>query len=309
MKETVIPAIIPLMGNHYKDSLFRSLFSDKQALLELYNSIKGTQYDEQTELIINTLPETLFTHQRNDVSFLIDRRLVLLAEHQSTINENMPYRFLLPMAHVFENGITDKRLVYRQKLMKLPRPEFLVLYNGTAPYPDEKELRLSDAFMDVEGYTDIRLELTVKVYNINKGHNEQLVEKSEVLSGYVVFVDRVRIFHKQAAEEYPGMREKDILTIAIARAIEYCKAHGILTEFWEGLSNEEVNMLTTEWDLDTALAVRWEEGREDGIEEGREEGMEKEREAIIRNAAKAGLSFDIIQQITGVDKDTIIRFL
>ncbi|MHC6201604.1 hypothetical protein ACYULU_00220 [Breznakiellaceae bacterium SP9] len=67
------------MGNHYK-----SLFSDKQALLDLYNSIKGTQYDEQTELIINTLPETLFTHQRNDVSFLIDGRLVLLAEHQST---------------------------------------------------------------------------------------------------------------------------------------------------------------------------------------------------------------------------------
>ncbi|MHC6201647.1 RpnC/YadD family protein [Breznakiellaceae bacterium SP9] len=305
MKEGVIPDTIPIMGNHYKDSLFRSLFSDKQALLDLYNSIKGTHYDEQTELIINTLPETLFTHQRNDVSFLIDRRLVLLAEHQSTINENMPYRFLLPMAHVFENGITDKRLVYRQKLLKLPRPEFLVLYNGTAPYPDEKELRLSDAFMDVEGYTDIRLELTVKVYNINKGHNEQLVEKSDVLSGYVVFVDRVRVFHKQVAEEYPGMREKDILTIAIARAIEYCKAHGILTEFWEGLSNEEVNMLTTEWDLDTALAVRWEEG----IEEGMEKGMEKKEEEIIRNAAKAGLSFDIIQQITGADKDTIIRFL
>ncbi|MHC6204724.1 hypothetical protein ACYULU_16215, partial [Breznakiellaceae bacterium SP9] len=45
--------------------------------------------------------------------------------------------------------------------------------------------------------------------------------------------------------------------------------------FWEGLSNEEVNMLTTEWDLDTALAVRWEEGWEDGIEKGREEGREE----------------------------------
>ncbi|MHC6202030.1 Rpn family recombination-promoting nuclease/putative transposase, partial [Breznakiellaceae bacterium SP9] len=99
----------------------------------------------------------------------------------------------------------------------------------------------------------------------------------------------------------------------------------ILTEFWEGLSNEEVNMLTTEWDLDTALAVRWEEGWEDGIEEGMEKGIEigtekgieigtekgieKKEEEVIRNAAKAGLSFDIIQQITGADKDTIIRFM
>jgi hypothetical protein len=64
-------------------------------------------------------------------------------------------------------------------------------------------------------------------------------------------------------------------------------------------------MLTTEWDLDTALAVRWKEG----WEEGWEGGMEKKEEEIIRNAVKAGLSFDTIQQITGADKDTITRFL
>jgi hypothetical protein len=93
------------VGNQYKDSLFRSLFSDKQTLLELYNSIKGTHYDEKTTLVINTLTETIFTHQQNDVSFIIDRRLVILVEHQSTINENMPYRFLLPAAHLFENSI------------------------------------------------------------------------------------------------------------------------------------------------------------------------------------------------------------
>jgi hypothetical protein len=46
------------VGNQYKDSLFRSLFSDKQTLLELYNSIKRMHYDERTE--------TIFTHQRDD---------------------------------------------------------------------------------------------------------------------------------------------------------------------------------------------------------------------------------------------------
>ncbi|MDR3056607.1 MAG: hypothetical protein LBU84_00520, partial [Prevotella sp.] len=77
-------------------------------LLDLYNSIKGTHYDKNTELVINTLSETLFTHQKNDVSFIINRKLVVLTEHQSTINENMPYRFLLPVAHLLENTITDK---------------------------------------------------------------------------------------------------------------------------------------------------------------------------------------------------------
>ncbi|GHU25297.1 hypothetical protein FACS1894164_14190 [Spirochaetia bacterium] len=96
-------------------------------LLKLYNNLKGTHYDKTTEVVINTLSETFFTHKKNDVSFIINRKLVVLAEQQSTINENMPYRFLLPVAHLFENSITDKALVYRQKLVKLPRPEFIVL--------------------------------------------------------------------------------------------------------------------------------------------------------------------------------------
>ena len=243
------------MGNHYKDSLFRSLFSEKAVLLDLYNSIKGTHYDETTELVINTLSETLFTHQKNDVSFIINRKLVILTEHQSTINENMPYRFLLPVAHLLENTITDKSMVYRQKVVKLPRPEFIVLYNGIANYPEEKELRLSSAFEVVEGNDEINLELTVTVYNINKGHNEHIVERNETLSGYVAFVDMVRTYQKVLQKENPNMIREEVLRVAIIRAVEYCKEHNILTDFWKGLSNEEVNMLASEWNLEDALAV------------------------------------------------------
>jgi len=41
--------------------------------------------------------------------------------------------------------------MFDRKLIKIPRPEFIVLYNGENPYPEKKTLRLSDAFMDVEG--------------------------------------------------------------------------------------------------------------------------------------------------------------
>ena len=43
-----------------------------------------------------------------------------------------------------------------------------------------------------------------------------------------------------------------------------------------------------------------------GIEKGREEGMEKGLETVVRNASAQGLSLDIIQTITGLDKNTII---
>jgi hypothetical protein len=56
--------------------------------------------------------------------------------------------------------IIENRSIYRRKLIKIPRPEFIVLYNGDAEYPDMGRLRLSDAFVeaDVPGM----LELTVR---------------------------------------------------------------------------------------------------------------------------------------------------
>jgi hypothetical protein len=68
-------------------------------------------------------------------------------------------------------------------MVKIHEPEFIVLYNGTDPYPDYSELRLSDSFMDIEGLKPeknrkIPLELVVQVYNINHGHNmEKGIEK------------------------------------------------------------------------------------------------------------------------------------
>jgi predicted transposase/invertase (TIGR01784 family) len=68
-------------------------------------------------------------------------------------------------------------------------------------------------------------------------------------------------------------------------------------------------MLFTEWNWDDALAVRFEEGREEGREEGmekgREEGIEEGREEIARNALMEGLPAETIQKITGLDIETI----
>jgi len=67
---------------------------------------------------------------------------------------------------------------------KLSEPEFLefsVLYNGRDEFPDFKELRLSDSFK-TKGKGN--LELVANVYNINKGRNAEIANKSPVLNGY-----------------------------------------------------------------------------------------------------------------------------
>ncbi|MDR0474977.1 MAG: hypothetical protein LBH43_15045, partial [Treponema sp.] len=194
--------------------------------------------------------------------------------------------------------------VYNSRLISVPRPEFFVLYNGTAPYPDEQILKLSDAFekagsLGLPETVGAALELKVKVVNINQGKNEGIVRKCKILAQYSAFVAKVREYEKESGDR----------TEAMKRAVLYCLENDILKEFLGKNGTEVMNMLFTEWNMDDALAVRFEEGievgREEGIEIGEEKGMEKGREKIARNALAKGLSPELICTITGLDLETI----
>jgi hypothetical protein len=163
-----------------------------------------------------------------------------------------------PAAYVvrlYEN-IVDMDNVYRQQILKIPHPEFMVLYNGTEEYPDTSILKLSDAFETVENNDAINIELTAPVFNINAGKNIDIAKKSKVLYDYSAFIAEVR--------EYEKTR---ILAEAVRAAIKACIKKGILEDFLLENASEVFNMLTTEWNWDTALRVSKEEGREAGHEE------------------------------------------
>jgi hypothetical protein len=282
------------VNTKYKASVFSSLFSDPDALRELYSALEGVSLPPGLEININTLSDVLYMGQVNDISFTVDNRLVVLIEHQSTINPNMPLRLLIYIARVYER-IIDRRKAYQTSLEKIPSPEFIVLYNGVKPYPDRAELRLSDAFKSA---TDLRgalgidpaLELVVQVYNINKGHNVELLGRSRVLEGYSTFVEQVR-------EKGKGMPQEE----AVRSAIRDCIENNILKTYLEAHGSEVINMLITEWDIDEAIAVNREEAWEEGIEHGYEKGQLE----FARNALRMGFPADAVHKITGLDMETI----
>ena len=125
----------------------------------------------------------------NDVSCLVDNKIIVLAEHQSTINENMPLRFLEYIARLYEKlqAPTDR---YLRKLSKIPTPEFYVFYNGTEDYPETTVLKLSDAFITKP--EQVPLELTVQVLNINQDESHHILTECKPLEEYSLFVEAVR---------------------------------------------------------------------------------------------------------------------
>ena len=85
----------------HKDTVFRMLYSDKRAILELYNALNGTDYQNPDDLTVTTLENAVYMAMKNDVSFLLDERMTLY-EHQSTWNPNMPLRDLIYIARLME---------------------------------------------------------------------------------------------------------------------------------------------------------------------------------------------------------------
>ncbi len=57
--------------------------------------------------------------------------------------------------------------------------------------------------------------------------------------------------------------------------------------------------------LDDATAKGREEGREEGIQIGHEKGRKAEKIEVAKNSLKAGVSIDVIAQITGLSIDEI----
>ena len=81
-------------NRRYKDSVFVDLFSeDKNAkanFLLLYNALHGTKLDTSTELEQLRLEQVMYMAFRNDVACLVDGKIIVLIEHQSTVTHIRP---------------------------------------------------------------------------------------------------------------------------------------------------------------------------------------------------------------------------
>jgi len=239
-------------NREYKSTLFSKLFNDTDNLRELYNAIANTDYKKDTPIEINTLEDVLFKGIKNDISFTIDNKFVILLEHQSTINNNMPLRCLMYIARVYEK-ITDGDAIYYESLLRIPTPEIIVLYNGTKLFPSEQILRLSDAFLasDASQSKFGSLDLTVRVVNINPGFNDNLLQKSKTLSGYTALIEYLKALNPT----------KDTIFDAIKETTKWGLSQNILSTFLIKHGSEVNSMLMTEYSIDRAIEIREEEHR------------------------------------------------
>lgn len=243
-------------GNRkHKDSLFRKAFKKKKDLLDLYNALNGTSYENEDDLEITTLDNALYMAVKNDVSCIV-RCTLNLYEHQSSYNPNMPLRGLIYFARMY-NLYTEKRKLnlFSSTLQKIPTPQYIVFYNGLNDEPDRQVLKLSDAFQTEGGC----LECEAIMLNINYGHNRELMEKCRRLGEYAYFIATIRKY---------ALEEKRSLEDAITTAIDECIEKGILSDILTEERTEVFMYILESFDKELYEKDLKQNAYEDGVQAG-----------------------------------------
>lgn len=236
----------------YKDTLFKFFFSEEPQIIELCNAVAETNYQKDTK--IEFCKNHPITAGINDLAFVANDELIMVCEHQSTKNPNMPLRMLFYISDVLRNYTVDKGSIYGKELIKLPTPRLIVLYNGKESWKSGT-LNLFDAYLDKT--TEADLQVRAKLVNIKYENKAPELSRSEFLNGYSYLIQEI--------ERY---RESTTQDMAIKMAVNSCINQGILAEFLRKNMKGIVDMYNAEMDRELYEKNLKTEGKAEGIAEG-----------------------------------------
>lgn len=309
-------------NTQHKDRLFKFIFGNpdhKEWTLSLYNALNGSDYTDPEAIEFNTIENVIYMGTKNDVSFIVMDAMNLW-EHQSSVNPNLPVRFLIYAGQLYDKYLADNDIYrYGRRLHRLPKPNCICFYNGTEKQPEEQILRLSSAF----GAEDGDIEVRVRMLNVNYGYSRALMEVCKVLEEYSEVVDGVR----------KNRRVMRTLGDAVDAVIDDMPDDYILKKFLVAHRAEVKGMYLTEYNAEKeqeralregraegreigreegleegraeGREIGLEEGREIGLTEGREEGISNTNRRVAADMLKKNLPLTLIEEISRLPQDTI----
>ncbi|MCL1948383.1 MAG: Rpn family recombination-promoting nuclease/putative transposase [Turicibacter sp.] len=206
-----------------KDTAFRYMMKqDPKYTADTYKALTGKWVNPELIKPFNLEDRFEKSLRYNDVAFLLDGwNLLVLIEHQSTLNPNMCFRMLEYYLHLVDLYIRENHLKkFGTQEMVLPKAEFYVVYNGKSPLQNEVlQLDLGSIIAQA------------KVLDI---HFDKLKDKSKdnALAGYARFV-------------------KHSKSMSVKDAIQKTREEGYLPEFFQ--EGKLINMFAEIFSYDNEL--------------------------------------------------------
>ena len=224
-----------------KDTVFTSLFRDKEYLLQLYQALHPEdRKTKQEDLTIVTLENIMAGGIYNDLGFQLKEKLIFLIEAQSTWTMNILVRVLMYLAKSYQDYIyRTAQNIYGSKKVTLPKPEIYVIYTGSRKKRPESISFAEEFFSGQECCLDVKINM---IYDGKKG---------DIINQYVTFT---KIFDEQ-------VKKYGLVEEAVRETIRICRDRNILKKYLEGREREVVDIMITETAIKTTIV----DGRDYGI--------------------------------------------
>lgn len=218
-----------------KDSVFTNLFCEPKYLLQFYQAIHPEDKNVKEEDLRTVTLENIFTDGiYNDLGFIKDDKIMILAEAQSKWTSNIIIRALEYLVNSYHRYFSENGMdLYQSKKVSLPKPELYVIYTGNRKTHPES-ITLSEEFFRGE---KTAIEVTVKmIYDGRKG---------DIISQYVDFT---KILNEQI-RLHSGTKK------AILETIRICKDENVLKEYLESRESEVVDIMMQLYDQEEIMRV------------------------------------------------------
>ena len=269
------------MAQRPADSAFTLLFRDAERVTDLYEFLTGKKLESKAIEIVQLKDKLYGARLYNDISFITsENELMVLIEHQSTLNPNMTFRLLEYYVKLAGENIKSRKInKFGTAEIQIPKAQFFVVYNGKGKMADLPLLDLGD------------VQVKAKVKNI---HFDELTDKSpsNSVAGYARFIDLIQ----------NGVLIDDALDILVR--------DGYLKEF---LSQKEMrNMFAEVFSYDNELRQEgmqkgMQEGMQKGMQQGIAKGRQEEKIEMVKNGLAKGIDIATIQILTGLDEELLIE--
>ena len=258
----------------YRDTPFRFIFKEPEAFVSFYQDVFGKTLPLSSVEKLDLDSELIQRSLINDVSFIIKDdngkdRLLVLVEHQSIVNPNMPIRFMIYYCHLLKVYMDKKGMnIHGEKKLDILEPEFIVAYNGAKDFP--------------EPVMPFGMNIPINIVDVNFKNLENK-ENTSYLAGYAFFIETQE--RKRAELLAHGSNKKE----AHAKAFVFAREESLKQGYIIDVFNRKEFIMTNMDYMDHSLVLAEQfksEGKREGILEGKREGILKGREETLRLAIK-----------------------
>ena len=217
-----------VMKRTIKDSVFTDLFQNKKYLLQLYKSLHPEDDVTEDDLTDVTIKNVLTDNIYNDLGFVVEDRLMIFVEAQSSVwTVNIIVRALMYLVQTWHDYFErTKQNLYKSKKVQMPMPEIYVIFTG------ERKTRPSEISLSQEFFDGKECGIDVRVKMIYDG------KKGDIINQYVLFT---KICNEQMKEH--GRTRK-----AVMEAIRICKDRDVLREYLSNRESEVVSIMMVLYD-------------------------------------------------------------